>query len=33
LRLFAEYNLYDPVSLRTLMALAYNRLADASGVS
>ena len=26
LRLFAEYNLYDAVNLRTLMALGYNRL-------
>jgi uncharacterized protein YprB with RNaseH-like and TPR domain len=32
LRLLAEYNLYDAVNLRTLMALAYNRLAEGSGV-
>ena len=30
LRLFAEYNLYDAVNLRTLMAYAYNALADAA---
>jgi uncharacterized protein YprB with RNaseH-like and TPR domain len=29
LRLFAEYNLYDTINLRTLMALAYNRALDA----
>jgi hypothetical protein len=29
LRLFAEYNLYDVVNLRTLMAYAYNALVDA----
>jgi uncharacterized protein YprB with RNaseH-like and TPR domain len=28
LRLFAEYNLYDVVNLRTLMAYAYNALVD-----
>jgi uncharacterized protein YprB with RNaseH-like and TPR domain len=28
LRIFAEYNLYDAVNLRTLMAYAYNQLAD-----
>jgi uncharacterized protein YprB with RNaseH-like and TPR domain len=32
LRLFTEYNLYDAVNLRALMALAYNGLAAASGV-
>ena len=32
LRLFAEYNLYDAVNLRTLMAMAYNRLSAQSGV-
>lgn len=32
LRRFAEYNLYDAVNLRTLMAMAYNRLAAASGI-
>jgi hypothetical protein len=32
LRLFAEYNLYDTINLRTLMALGYNRLAEASGL-
>jgi uncharacterized protein YprB with RNaseH-like and TPR domain len=32
LRLFAEYNLYDTVNLRTLMALAHNRLAAAWGI-
>ena len=32
LRLFAEYNLYDAVNLRTLMAMAYNQLAARSGV-
>lgn len=32
LRLFAEYNLYDTVNLRTLMALAYNRAVEALGV-
>jgi len=26
LRLFAEYNLYDTINLRTLMCLAYNRM-------
>lgn len=26
LRLFAEYNLYDTINLRTLMALGYNRM-------
>lgn len=32
LRLFAEYNLYDTINLRTLAALAYNALcADAGG--
>jgi len=29
LRTFAEYNLYDAVNLRTLMAFAYNELVDA----
>jgi hypothetical protein len=29
LRLFAEYNLYDTINLRTLMALAYNRTVEA----
>jgi uncharacterized protein len=29
LRLFAEYNLYDTVNLRTLMALGYNRAVEA----
>lgn len=29
LRLFAEYNLYDVINLRTLAALAYNMLVDA----
>jgi uncharacterized protein YprB with RNaseH-like and TPR domain len=28
LRLFAEYNLYDAVNLRTLMDLAYNRMVE-----
>lgn len=28
LRLLAEYNLYDAVNLRTLMALGYNRLVE-----
>ena len=28
LRLLAEYNLYDTVNLRTLMALGYNRLVE-----
>jgi uncharacterized protein YprB with RNaseH-like and TPR domain len=28
MRLFAEYNLYDVINLRTLMAYAYNALAD-----
>jgi hypothetical protein len=28
LRLFAEYNLYDVISLRTLVAIAYNALVD-----
>ena len=28
LRLFAEYNLYDTVSLRALVALGYNRLVE-----
>ena len=32
LRLFAEYNLYDTVNLRPLMALAYNRLSAATGI-
>jgi uncharacterized protein YprB with RNaseH-like and TPR domain len=32
LRLFAEYNLYDTVNLRTLMAMAYNRLSAAHGI-
>jgi uncharacterized protein len=32
LRLFAEYNLYDTVNLRTLMGLAYNRAVEALGV-
>jgi uncharacterized protein YprB with RNaseH-like and TPR domain len=32
LRLFAEYNLYDAVNLRTLMALAYNRLLAETGI-
>jgi uncharacterized protein YprB with RNaseH-like and TPR domain len=32
LRLFAEYNLYDAVNLRTLMALAYNRLIAQAGI-
>ncbi len=31
LRLFAEYNLYDTVNLRTLMGLGYNRMAAALG--
>jgi uncharacterized protein YprB with RNaseH-like and TPR domain len=30
LRLFAEYNLYDTINLRTLMALAYNRAVEAA---
>jgi hypothetical protein len=29
LRRFAEYNLYDAINLRTLMAYAYNALLDA----
>jgi uncharacterized protein len=29
LRLFAEYNFYDTINLRTLMALAYNRTVEA----
>jgi uncharacterized protein YprB with RNaseH-like and TPR domain len=29
LRLFAEYNLYDTINLRTLMAFAYNALVEA----
>ena len=29
LRLFAEYNLYDVINLRTLVAVAYNALVDA----
>jgi uncharacterized protein len=32
LRLFVEYNLYDAVNLRPLMALAYNQLSAASGL-
>ncbi len=32
LRLFVEYNLYDTVNLRPLMAMAYNRLAAATGL-
>jgi uncharacterized protein len=32
LRLFAEYNLYDAVNLRPLMAMAYNRLSAATGL-
>ncbi|HYQ80296.1 MAG TPA: ribonuclease H-like domain-containing protein [Anaeromyxobacteraceae bacterium] len=32
LRLLAEYNLYDAVNLRTLMALGYNRLLDRLGL-
>jgi hypothetical protein len=32
LRLFAEYNLYDAVNLRPLMALAYNGLAARTGL-
>jgi hypothetical protein len=32
LRLFAEYNLYDAVNLRTLMAMAYNRLAAETAI-
>jgi uncharacterized protein YprB with RNaseH-like and TPR domain len=32
LRLFAEYNLYDAVNLRTLLGLAYNRTVDALGL-
>jgi hypothetical protein len=28
LRLFAEYNLYDTINLRTLMGLGYNRLLE-----
>jgi len=32
LRLLAEYNLYDAVNLRTLMALAYNRLTARTGI-
>jgi uncharacterized protein len=31
--LFAEYNLYDTVNLRPLMAMAYNRLSAATGVT
>jgi uncharacterized protein YprB with RNaseH-like and TPR domain len=31
LRVFAEYNLYDVVNLRTLMAYAYNALVDVIG--
>jgi uncharacterized protein len=31
LRLFAEYNLYDTVNLRTLAALAYNEMVAATG--
>jgi hypothetical protein len=33
LRLFAEYNLYDTINLRTLMALAYNRTVEALGLT
>jgi len=29
LRRFAEYNLYDVINLRTLMAYAYNALVEA----
>ncbi len=32
LRLFAEYNLYDAVNLRALMALGYNRLVERLGL-
>jgi len=32
LRLFAEYNLYDVINLRPLMAMAYNGLAGRTGV-
>jgi uncharacterized protein len=32
LQRFAEYNLYDTVNLRPLMALTYNRLATRSGL-
>ncbi len=32
LRLLAEYNLYDAVNLRTLMALGYNRLVERLGL-
>lgn len=32
LRLFAEYNLYDTINLRTLMALAYNRSVETLGL-
>lgn len=31
LRLFAEYNLYDTVNLRTLAAIAYNEMVTATG--
>ncbi len=33
LRRFAEYNLYDAISLRTLAAIAYNALVDAIDVA
>lgn len=32
LRLFAEYNLYDAVNLRTLLGLAYNRTVEVLGL-
>jgi uncharacterized protein YprB with RNaseH-like and TPR domain len=32
LRLLAEYNLYDAVNLRTLMAMGYNRLVERLGM-
>jgi uncharacterized protein YprB with RNaseH-like and TPR domain len=32
LRLFVEYNLYDAINLRTLMALAYNQLRAQAGI-
>jgi uncharacterized protein YprB with RNaseH-like and TPR domain len=31
LRLFAEYNLYDTVNLRTLLAIGYNRMVEMLG--
>jgi hypothetical protein len=33
LRRFAEYNLYDAINLRTLMAFAYNAMVDAETVA